>query len=86
MRATVYVGVHSLWICFAACTANAQQYFFTGYSPRNGLVHNRVSSIFQDSRGRMYFGTYGGLSIYDGAHFINYTTGDGLVSRPVRQQ
>lgn len=80
MRATAYVWILSLGICFAACTANAQQYFFTGYTPRNGLVNNRVNSIFQDSRGRMYFGTYGGLSIYDGAHFINYTTGDGLAS------
>jgi signal transduction histidine kinase/ligand-binding sensor domain-containing protein len=80
MRAASYVGIVFLCIHFAAYTANAQQYFFTGYTPRNGLVNNRVSSIFQDSRGRMFFGTYGGLSIYDGAHFINYTTSDGLAS------
>jgi len=80
MRATAYVRILFLGMCLAACTANAQQYFFTGYTPRNGLVNNRVSSIFQDSRGRIYFGTYGGLSVYDGAHFINYTTGDGLAS------
>jgi ligand-binding sensor domain-containing protein len=80
MRAIILFGIFFLWIFFAASTANAQQYFFTGYTPRNGLVNNRVSSIFQDSKGRIYFGTFGGLSIYDGAHFINYTTSDGLAS------
>ena len=80
MRASVLIRIGLLWTGIAAHTANAQQYFFTGYTPRNGLVNNRVSSIFQDGKGRMYFGTYGGLSIYDGAHFINYTTSDGLAS------
>lgn len=80
MRAHSLIRIGLLWAGIAAHAANAQQYFFTGYTPRNGLVNNRVSTIFQDSKGRMYFGTYGGLSVYDGAHFINYTTGDGLAS------
>src|SRR5205085_3810472 len=31
-----------------------------------------------DSKGRMYFLTFGGLSVYDGARFKNYTRKDGL--------
>ena len=59
-------------ICFA------QQYPFVHYSPKDGLVSNRVRSIFQDSKGRMYFLTMNGLSIYDGSRFTNYTSEDGL--------
>src|SRR5205085_12045718 len=36
-----------------------------------------------DSKGRMYFMTYGGLSVYDGARFKNYTTQNGLLSNLV---
>ncbi|HVS97397.1 MAG TPA: two-component regulator propeller domain-containing protein [Puia sp.] len=61
-----------------ALPSRAQQYYFARYTPRNGLVNNRVRALYQDSRGRLYFATYGGLSVYDGARFINYTTGDGL--------
>jgi len=66
--ATVMVSVS----CFA------QQYPFVHYSPKDGLVSNRVRSIYQDSKGRMYFLTMNGLSIYDGARFTNYSTENGL--------
>ena len=58
----------------------AQQYFFARYTPKNGLVNNRARTLFQDSKGRLYICTYGGLSVYDGARFINYTTEDGLIT------
>src|SRR6185503_13096125 len=70
------VCVHSLY---------AQQYFFSRYTPRNGLVNNRTRSIYQDSKGRLYICTYGGLSVYDGSRFINYTTEDGLVASLVNE-
>ena len=41
-------------------------------------MNSRVRGIKQDSRGRMIFITFGGLSIYDGARFINYNRQDGL--------
>ena len=56
----------------------AQQYPFVHYSPKDGLVSNRVRSIYQDSKGLMYFLTMNGLSVYDGARFTNYTTDEGL--------
>src|SRR5580704_4243936 len=58
----------------------AQQYFFARYTPKNGLVNNRARTMYQDSKGRLYICTYGGLSVYDGARFINYTTEDGLAT------
>jgi ligand-binding sensor domain-containing protein len=65
--------------CFFVC-ANcfAQKYPFVHYTPREGLVNNKARSIFQDSKGKLYVCTYGGLSIYDGTRFINYTTTNGL--------
>ncbi len=56
----------------------AQQYPFVYYTPRDGLVNGRVRSIKQDSKGRMYFITYAGLSVYDGVVFNNYRKEDGL--------
>ena len=58
----------------------AQQYPFVYYTPKDGLVNSRVRKIYQDSKGRMYFMTYGGLSIFDGARFRNYSTQNGLSS------
>src|SRR6266487_1382891 len=66
--------------CFFICACcSAQQYPFVYYTPKDGLANSRVRSIKQDSRGRMLFLTFGGLSIYDGTRFINYTRQDGLV-------
>src|SRR6187431_3318918 len=54
------------------------KYPFVHYTPKDGLVNSRVKKAYQDSKGRMYFLTYGGLSVYDGARFKNYTTQNGL--------
>lgn len=55
------------------------QYPFVHYTPKDGLISSRVRKAWQDSKGRMYFLTYSGLSIYDGARFRGYTTKDGLL-------
>lgn len=75
MQRTVFILAYFLFCanCFA------QQYPFVYYTPKDGLVNSRVKSIRQDSRGFIYFITRGGLSIYDGARFINYSSQNGLV-------
>src|SRR4030095_634081 len=65
---------------FVSAVAFAQEYPFVYYTPRDGLVSNRVKSIYQDSKGRIYFITQNGLSVYDGSRFTNYTSEDGLQS------
>lgn len=74
----------TLLACFFVC-ANcfAQQYPFVYYTPKDGLVNSRVRSIRQDSKGRMYFLTFGGLSVYDGTGFTNYSQQDGLANELV---
>jgi signal transduction histidine kinase/ligand-binding sensor domain-containing protein len=56
----------------------SQQYPFVHYTPREGLVNNRARFVFQDSKGKLYIATYGGLSVYDGSRFTNYNTNNGL--------
>jgi len=64
--------------CLAQFAESRGRYPFVFYTPRDGLVNSRVRSIKQDSRGRMLFITFGGLSVYDGTRFTNYNRQDGL--------
>ncbi|HET9825473.1 MAG TPA: two-component regulator propeller domain-containing protein, partial [Chitinophagaceae bacterium] len=74
-------------ISFLTAIANtncfAQQYPFVYYTPKDGLVNSRVRTIRQDDRGRMYFLTYSGLSVYDGTRFTNYHRADGLADEVI---
>lgn len=63
----------------SAPQTEAQQFFEAGQVPRfnlisriDGLPSNAVSSIQQDKRGFMWFGTQGGLAKYDGRKFEYY--------------
>jgi ligand-binding sensor domain-containing protein/two-component sensor histidine kinase len=51
---------------------------FDHYSIQDGLPSNWITSIFQDSRGYLWIGADGGLSVYDGVSFRTYGKDDGL--------
>ncbi len=53
------------------------------YDVTDGLADGIVQSIFQDREGHLWFGTYGGVSRYDGQTFTTLTTKDGLTSNYV---
>src|SRR4051812_25636940 len=72
----------AMLLCFSSFL-QAQQYPFVYYTPKDGLVSTRARSMFQDSEGRLYITTFGGLSVYDGARFTNYTTNNGLADNLV---
>ena len=55
-----------------------QQYSYTGYDVKDGLAGATVYTIAQDKEGFIWFGTETGLSRYDGTHFKNFYTSDGL--------
>jgi signal transduction histidine kinase/ligand-binding sensor domain-containing protein len=67
-------------LLFLVHTIYAQQYPFARYTPKDGLISNRTRFLYQDRRGRLYISTFGGLSVYDGSRFLNYTTDNGLVA------
>lgn len=48
------------------------------FDKNNGLSGSQVTDIMQAKDGKMWFATYGGLSVYNGESFHNYTTEDGL--------
>ncbi|MEO5643358.1 MAG: two-component regulator propeller domain-containing protein [Bacteroidia bacterium] len=62
---------------------SAQQYSFINYSIEDGLAQSQVQTIFQDDKGYVWLGTFGGLSRYDGKNFVNYSKEDGLLDNRV---
>jgi ligand-binding sensor domain-containing protein/serine phosphatase RsbU (regulator of sigma subunit) len=62
----------------------AQQYNFKNYTSKNGLAGSIVNSIFQDSKGYIWFGTQGGgVSRFNGKSFENYSKAQGLIANDV---
>lgn len=61
----------------------AQSYFFKNYSVDDGLPFVQVAAIYQDSKGNLWTGGYGGLSKFDGYTFKNFTPHDGLLNYSV---
>ena len=59
-------------ICFG------QNYGFINYSQADGLAQSQVRSMHLDTRGRLWIGTVGGLSSFDGEKFINHSKFTGM--------
>lgn len=63
--------VYFLFLCLCASTLNAQV-VISKLGVREGLSNETVRSIFQDSKGFMWFGTLDGLNRFDGYDFKTY--------------
>ena len=63
--------------------AAAERLPFRRFTVAEGLSHNRLSRIFQDSQGFIWFCTAGGLTRFDGQSFVHYGTEQGLFHEPV---
>ncbi len=50
------------------------------YTTEDGLAHDHVTSVYQDSRGFLWLSTVDGLSRFDGETFVNYDSGSGLAA------
>lgn len=70
-----------IFICLLL-NVKAQVYYIKNYTTSDGLVQGTVKAIYQDTRGRMWFGTAEGVSVYDGTEFTNYGIAEGF-NRPV---
>jgi ligand-binding sensor domain-containing protein/signal transduction histidine kinase len=68
----------AVWLVFCAQAAYGQQLSIRHYDVRDGLAHSRVMAIHQDRKGYLWFGTWEGLSRFDGYRYTNYDTRDGL--------
>ena len=56
---------------------------FQNFTTKEGLLNNGVTTIYEDKKGNIWFGTGGGLSRYDGESFRNFTTKEGLSNNDV---
>ena len=61
-----------LFICPGICTAQEPKLVFKKISTDQGLSNSTIETIFQDSRGFMWFGTRDGLNRYDGYQVTIY--------------
>ncbi len=64
---------HTLFILlFSLAYSQQDGYRFRHFSTEDGLAHIAVNTIYQDSYGYLWLGTWNGLSRYDGYRFRNY--------------
>ncbi|MGQ0740135.1 MAG: ligand-binding sensor domain-containing protein [Bacteroidota bacterium] len=70
------VSTISFVLFFSACTncigQQENKYIFRHIDQSDGLLHNLIFSIGQDSRGFIWILTPNGMQRYDGASFVNY--------------
>lgn len=66
-----------LWV---ALPAKSSSHYFRQYTINEGLSNNAVYSIFQDSKGRMWFGTIDGLHSFDGQRIRVWRNDSGEIS------
>ncbi len=57
---------------FTEMKAEPLEFVYEHYSSDDGLPHNSICDIHQDSRGYLWLCTWYGLSRYDGNSFVNY--------------
>jgi ligand-binding sensor domain-containing protein len=56
---------------------------WTVFTTDDGLVHNFVQAITADKKGNLWFGTRGGISVFNGSEWTSYTTDNGLNSNNI---
>lgn len=74
-------GVLLFLFCFSfQLDLHAQSFNFRNYSVDDGLPFVQVYTVFQDNKGHLWLGGYGGLSRFDGKLFNNFSPRSGLPS------
>ncbi len=66
------VCIRTVLLSLAICAAAEDRPSFSTLGPADGLPNSSVSSIVQDQKGFLWFGTQGGLVRYDGYAFKRY--------------
>lgn len=59
---------------------HAQKYSFTHYDIADGLTQSQANSFSQDSAHRLWVGTLGGGSLFDGRDFTSFSKENGLAN------
>jgi ligand-binding sensor domain-containing protein/signal transduction histidine kinase len=62
-----------------AYTKDYNPYNFTVFGLLQGLVESQIHTIYQDRAGNIWFGTFNGISKYNGKTFENFTGQQGML-------
>ena len=81
MRGIFYIKF--FFLLLLSTSSHAQQYFFKNYNVENGLPFVQVACMYQDQKGYLWIGGYGGLSRFDGKTFVNFNRRSGLIDHNV---
>src|SRR5699024_12761977 len=73
----ICVGVMMLFLSMIAAARGMNDPKFETYTTENGLSHNGIVCILEDSEGFIWFGTRDGLNRFDGEKFIAYKSRPG---------
>jgi ligand-binding sensor domain-containing protein len=79
------LAVRRVTICYLVLAFElvAEQLPYRLFTTADGLVRNSILKIRRDPNGYLWICTVEGISLFDGSHFTNYTSGDGLPNRHV---
>jgi ligand-binding sensor domain-containing protein len=77
-RVGVILGVLAASHFVTAAPASAERLPITRFTVADGLPHNYITRVVQDSHGFIWICTSDGLSRFDGRTFTNYDVDDGL--------
>ena len=81
-KVTVAASVAFLTFFFSF-PLQAQQLNFRTYGPEDGVHQSQIVSICQDGKGYMWFGSYSGVSRYNGYSFKTFDTSKGLKNNSI---
>lgn len=74
------------WMFFSCCVTAVgytQQPFYKNYQLNEGLLSNYIYSVFQDSKGYIWFSSDVGVSRFDGQAFVHFNSSHGLPDNEV---
>ena len=75
MCCTLYFNItRSIFSAFAKKYYNS----FKNYSQEDGLSHNYIHALFEDSKGNIWIGTGNGVTKYSNGNFISYAGAKGF--------
>lgn len=70
-------------LLFYTLSSYCQKYNFVNWTVEDGLIQSQASCISQDRFNRLWIGTEGGVSCFDGNNFIDFTIHQGLSSNNI---
>lgn len=82
-RRSLALGMLVLWL-FPRGEARGERLNFSLYTNTEGLPQRQVLAVARDDRGYLWLGTYGGLSRFNGRHFLTLRTHHGLSSNGIQ--